>query len=159
MEDEGGWVAANNPGNCTYTNLTEGDTYLYLETIIRCDHAINTMGGGDFVGHGFTPVGTGKTGHATGTEEMETITVIAEVTNDIAEKAEHFVKFNNRDSDGQKYLCLRFGASDWKKWPDSTPTAHASAKKYVPLYSVAIRGTFTGEKDRQQLQLECVPTW
>ncbi len=36
------WVGSNNPGLCDLANLSEGDTYVYFQTIIRIDIMLNS---------------------------------------------------------------------------------------------------------------------
>ena len=149
------WVGSNNPGLCDLENLSEGDTYVYFATLIRIDVMLNTGGAGDFIGHRFTSVAAGKTGHVSGYDDVENFVLIAEVTADIEEKARKFVKLNNRSGDGQKYLVQRYGTTDWRQFPNELGVL----KKYVPIYTTGCTVVATGEKDRKQLTIPGVATW
>lgn len=145
----------NNPGLCDLDNLSLGDTYIYFETLIRIDLILNTGGSGDFLGHRFSSVAPGKTGHITGNDDLENCVLIAETTATTEEKARAFVKLNNRDGDGQKYLIQRYGTSDWRQFPNELGVL----KKYIPIYTTACSVVDTGEKDRKQLTISGVATW
>lgn len=116
---------------------------------------LNTGGAGDFMGHRFSSVAVGKTGHITGEDDVENLVMIAEVTADVEEKARKFVKLNNRDGDGQKYLIQRYSAADWRQFPNDSGVL----KKYVPVYTTGATVVDTGEKDRKQLTISGVATW
>ena len=153
--DATNWVGNNNPGLCDLDNLSEGDTYIYFQTLIRIDLTLNTGGGGDFLGHRFSSVGPGKAGHVSGYDDIENFTGVFEVTADVEEKARRFVKLNNRAGDGLKYLIQRYGAADWRQFPNSAGVL----KKYVPIYTTGCSVVDTGEKDRKQLTIPGVATW
>ena len=140
---------------CDLDNLTLGDTYIYLETVIRLDVMINTGGAGDFLGHRFSAVAAGKTGHVSGYDDIENYVLVAETTATIEEKTRAFVKLNNRQSDGLKYLIQRYGASDWRQFPNDAGVL----KKYVPIYTTGCTVVDTGEKDRKQVTIPMVATW
>ena len=145
----------NNPGLCDLDNLSLGDTYIFFQTLIRIDVILNTGGSGDFLGHRFSSVAAGKTGHITGQDDLENVVLIVEVTADTEEKARAFVKLNNRSGDGQKYLIQRYGTSDWRQFPNEVGVL----KKYIPIYTTACTVVDTGEKDRKQLTISGVATW
>ena len=153
--DATNWVGNNNPGLCDLDNLSLGDTYIYFQTLIRIDLMLNTGGAGDFVGHRFSSVAAGKTGHISGYDDVENLIVITEVTATEEEKARAFIKLNNRAGDGQKYLIQRHGTSDWRQFPNE----NGVLKKYVPVYTTGCTVIDTGEKDRKQLTLSGVVTW
>ena len=117
---------------------------------------LNTVGGeGDFVGHRFSSIGAGKTGHVSGYDDIENFVIIAEVTADIEEKARSFVKLNNRAGDGQKYLIQRYDVAEWRQFPNELGVL----KKYAPIYTTNITVIDMGEKDRKQLTISGVGTW
>jgi hypothetical protein len=153
--DATNWVGNNNPGLCDLDNLSLGDTYIYLKTLIRIDLMLNTGGSGDFIGHRFSSVAPGKTGHVTGEDDLENVVLVAEVIATTEENARSFVKLNNRQGDGQKYLIQRYGVSDWRQFPNDV----GALRKYIPVYTTGCTVVDTGEKDRKQLTISGVATW
>ena len=153
--DATNWVGNNNPGLCDLDNLSIGDTYVYFKTTIRIDLNLNTGGGGDFIGHGFSSVSAGKTGHVSGYDDIENFVFVAEVTAATEEYARAFVKLNNRSGDGQKYLIQRYGAADWRQFPNELGVL----KKYLPIYTTGCTVADSGEKDRKQATISGVAVW
>jgi len=148
MENTDGWVAGNNPGLANLENLSLGNTYIYLQTVTRFDHVISAVTTGSYTNHQLSPTAIGRSGHFTNENEIGTFTIVAEVTNTVAEKCEEFVKLNNRTGDGQKYLVLRYGATDYRQFPYYDGI---TMKKYIPVITSGVTTTFMGEKDRQQI--------
>lgn len=134
-EDQGGWVAANTPGECDLDSLVEGDTYIYCPIVIQIRHMLTFNDEGDSrKGHStYFANGSGLLGHSTGEADRGLLMATCEVTNANASNLKAFSKRNNRIGDGQKYLVHQYASETFELFPRSTGVL----KKYLP---VIVRG-------------------
>ena len=151
-----GWKAANTPQTCIYTNLVEGDTYIYLDTIIKFDVKMYSAKEGDEFYGGWRVAQTSEAGQLTATAYGLVrifIVISALVTEDISEKLKTLFKKHVVLEDGNKYLIHQRSASTFEQFPD----VNGTLKKYVEIIirSVDFTETNDGGKDKKICIITC----
>jgi len=148
------WKANNTPQTCIYTNLVEGDTYIYLEDIIKFDHRlVSAREGTDFLGFDTMQIGTRKVQANAGGGIRGFITIIAMVTEDIGEKLKTLYYKHVAIGDGNKYLVHQRAATTFEQFPDDTGVL----KKYAEIIirSMVFTETNDGGKDKKIVIIIC----
>lgn len=142
LQDQGGWVAANTPGEADLDLLSDGDTYWYGPLVLQFRHMLTFNDEGDSrKGHStYFATGSGLLGHSTGEADRGMLTVACEVTTANGSKIKKFAKLNNRIGDGQKYLVHQYASETFEEFPNASGTL----KKYLP---VIVRGVDVIEQD------------
>lgn len=146
MEDEGAWLAANTPDTCTYTNLVEGDSYIYLDNIVKFDVKMySNREGEDFLGWKTIQIASsGKVSASTGGGLRCFVTVTAIVTEDIGEKLKTLYDKHVVAQDGNKYLAHQRAATTFEQFPNEAGTL----KKYIEIIIRSMDFTETNDKGK-----------
>ena len=154
VEEEDGQIAANTPGGITYTNLVEGDTYIYLDTIIKFEHRLGSAREGtDFLGFDTMQIGTRKVQANAGGGIRGFITITAMVTEDIGQKLKTLYYKHVAEGDGNKYLVHQRATTTFEQVPDDT----AALKNYAEIIIRGMHFTETndGGKDKKLVVIVC----
>ncbi|KKN56983.1 hypothetical protein LCGC14_0567050 [marine sediment metagenome] len=130
VEEENGQINANTPGGIDLDNLSVGDTYIYLEELVRLSHTLDFGNQGDNMpGHTVNKIDAGQTGHSTGEGDLCGFTLQATVDETTAELLEKFGKLDNRTGDGKKFLVRQTASNVFRQYPNAAGTL----KKYAPV--------------------------
>lgn len=130
IEEQGGSIAANTPGEIDLDSLTEGTDYIYIEDITSYGKALGFMKKGDNqYGWEVIGLGAGKTQKLTYGDDERLIQFTFECTEAQKELIEPFGVKNNSFIDAQKYLVWQHGATDFEQYPNATGTN----KNYAPV--------------------------
>ena len=154
VEEEDLQIDGNTPGGITYTNLVEGDTYIYLDTIIKFEHRLGSeKEGTDFLGFDTMQIGTRKIQANAYGGIRGLISITAMVTEDIGEKLKTLYYKHVAIGDGNKYLLHQRAATTFEQFPDDT----AALKKYAEVIIRAMHFTETndGGKDKKLVVILC----
>lgn len=135
-----------------YTNLTEGDTYLYFDSVVQFQHGILTnLQTSSVKGKSTFSAGTaGQTTVNTGEGDQCGFQIQALVDHSAAAKIEKFVKLDNRLSGGTikaRYLVRQYASTTFREFP----LADGTLKKYAQVTSMIYDSMETIEKGQYQL--------
>lgn len=152
VQEEDGQIAANTPGGITYTNLVEGDSYIYLNTILKFDHRLySSREGEDYYG-GWKTIQIDDYG---GIEARvyggirSIFTIMALVTEDIGEKLKHLYKLHVVAGDGNKYLVHQRAATTFEQFPILNSTSALKRYAEIIIRSMNFTETNDGGKDKK----------
>ena len=119
LEDEGGWVAANTPGEADLDNLAVGDTYIYFDSVISLQHKVTSNYESDDR-PGFKTWYSGslsiKSNGGFGAR-FGYILLSAEVDATTQANFELFYNRNCVTGDGQKYLVRQWASETFRQFP------------------------------------------
>lgn len=144
-EEEDGQILANTPGGITYTNLVEGDTYIYLDNIVKFEQKLlSAKEGTDFLGFDTMQIGTRKVQANAGGGIRGFISVTAIVTEDIGEKLKTLYYKHVALADGNKYLVHQRATTTFEQFPDDT----SALKNYAEIIIRSMDFTETNDKGK-----------
>jgi len=130
VEEEDGQVAANTPGGITYTNLVEGDTYIYLDTILEFEHRfLSQREGIEFLGFETMQIADRSVQANAGGGIRGFIRLVALVTEDIGEKLKTLYSKHVIIGDGNKYLVHQRATTTFEQFPNEAGTL----KNYIEI--------------------------
>lgn len=153
-EEENGQIAANTPGGLTYTNLVEGDSYIYLDTIIKFEHKLSSIREGvEFLGFKTMQVGTRKVQANAGGGIRGVIIITAMVKEDIGQKLKTLFYKHVAIGDGNKYLVRQRAATTFEQFPDNTATLKNYAE--IIIRNMGFVETNDGGKDKKIVIIAC----
>lgn len=158
LTDQGGWVAANTPGEADLALLSLGTTYLYFDSVIRFESNQSHNYESDLErGLKSWADGEGTRDWSTGGAEKQFILVMAETDLTTAELTEFFAKYWNRIARGSTeiYLVRQKATTTFRQFPNNTP----ALKKYIPVILRGVNSIETGNIDKQNVTLLLEGYW
>lgn len=158
LVDQGGWVAANTPGEADLSALTLGTTYIYFGSLIRLEYVqTSNYENENFRGWRTWPSGEGKMDANTGFHERSTFAFQVEETLTNTEYTEFFHKYYNRSTSWTTriYLVRQYASESFRQFANNTP----ALKKYLPIVIRSVVSVETGNTNKQNITVSGEVIW
>ena len=158
--NQGGWVAANTPGEADLDLLTLGNNYIYFDSVMRLEHRISTTSDGgesSFVGHNLNGVSGGQTRDWSGGVDKGNLILLCEVDSITGTHIKSMVKRQNRLSVPLAlYLVRQYASETFELFPNHD-LVH---KKYIEIVTSGVMVVeLEGIQDRKQMSLGMWEMW
>ncbi len=157
LADQGGWVAANTPGEADLDSLVLGTSYIYFASLIRLESS-QTHNHESDLERGFKSWadGEGTRDLRTGGAEKQYLLVTVEEALSTVEYMESFAKYRNRTARTDEiYLVRQKATTTFRQFPNQVPTL----KKYCPVLIRGVNSIETGNIDKQTITLVLEVVW
>lgn len=154
LEDQGGWVASNLPGDADLDQLTEGTQYIFIEDVKRFTRPGNYKWQTNYLGDGKKRMWT----HGDRDLLWQIEALVSEDNSGDDSGVELIEKFCNiycKASFTQKYLVFRKSSTDYKQFPNAAGTL----MNYCPVMIMTTQPTFLAEEKDWTLIIGCMEAW
>jgi len=158
LEDQGGWVAANTPGEADLDSLVLGSTYIYFDSVLRFQHYQTHNREGDTnLGWNVMPTGEGTQDWSTHGTDKEYISLMVEEDCTTSEKLHFLGKYRNRTTRQATkiYFVKQKTATTFYQFSNATP----AQKNYCSCIIRGIDSVETGNSDKQTITIALEVVW